>query len=69
MLCRYFKQSGLAELQGIQKLGRTVKSVAKGINEKRREKGLLPRAVCNSGSELATHHYKHQITSDIFVGS
>lgn len=30
---------------GIQKLGRTVKSVAKGINEKRREKGLLPRAV------------------------
>ncbi|MCO5609575.1 hypothetical protein L7F22_063805 [Adiantum nelumboides] len=30
---------------GVMKLGRTVKSVARDINEKRRAKGLLPRAV------------------------
>lgn len=48
----YFAFQGITTLftdgrhgAGIQKLGRTVKSVAKVINEKRRAKGLLPRAV------------------------
>lgn len=48
----YFAFQGITVLftdgrrgSGIMKLGRTVKSVAKVINEKRHAKGLLPRAV------------------------
>lgn len=48
----YFARQGITALytdgrrgSGMMKLGRTVKSVAKVINDKRKEKGLLPRAV------------------------
>ncbi|KAH7420931.1 hypothetical protein KP509_13G030800 [Ceratopteris richardii] len=48
----YFASQGITTIftdgrlgQGVMKLGRRVKSVAKEINEKRRAKGLLPRGV------------------------
>eukprot|EP00252_Welwitschia_mirabilis_P018276 TRINITY_DN405_c0_g3_i1.p1 TRINITY_DN405_c0_g3~~TRINITY_DN405_c0_g3_i1.p1 ORF type:complete len:368 (-),score=76.32 TRINITY_DN405_c0_g3_i1:243-1346(-) len=48
----YFKQKGLTVIlangklgTGTMKLGRAAKSVAKSVNDRRRAKGLLPRAV------------------------